>query len=87
MLTACSIWRAVAMLRKKPAAMASPPRPDAEASEPDGAGEASRGVWSGTIDELVAILEPVATRVSCCSYPEERARRESDLGRGRHVHA
>ena len=46
---------------------------DAEASEADGGSEASRLKWSGTLDELVAILEPVATRVSFCSYPEESA--------------
>ena len=53
--------------------MASPPEPGAEASEQDGASEASRGVWSGTVDELVAILEPVATGISLCSYPDESA--------------
>ena len=53
--------------------MASPPEPGAEASEQDGASEASRGVWSGTVDELVAILEPAATGISFCSYPDERA--------------
>ena len=73
MLAACKPWPTLGMLPKKPAAMASPPEPGAEASEQDGASEASRGVWSGTVDELVAILELAATGISFCSYPDERA--------------